>query len=416
MKHPQQQQEHEADELKHQYEGKDQPGYHEDQQQEDGGIQGASYYYREEEEGRPFEGDSMMMGDGRPGGAYPRDDYSYAASSSYPPPRMMQPQTPPQPCSVIGVFGLSGYTRERQLEDVFAAYGSIERINLVFDSRTQKSRGFAFISYASEGEATRAKEACNGLTIDGRQIRVDYSRTPRAHDPSPGQYLGQGQPLRRPGMMMPPPRTYRDDFGGERRRFYPRGASFHGPAPPPQQVGMLPRGGRSYGGPMRRPMMPPSAADEGFYGEEEEQGMMMGEDEGRRPVPPPFCGDRGYPPQASGSFPRRFPPGPPSYGPPRRGGYGGPGNGNFYPRRRDFYPPQHQQQRPFYARDGPPYPPQRHQPREGQDFSGAQDDFYSGGQVSGPRSPPTQAERALPSTAPAHSPRPDSNVNEQEHQ
>ena len=38
---------------------------------------------------------------------------------------------------------------------------------------------------------SQAKENCNGLEMDGRRIRVDYSITKRAHTPTPGVYMGR---------------------------------------------------------------------------------------------------------------------------------------------------------------------------------------------------------------------------------
>lgn len=38
---------------------------------------------------------------------------------------------------------------------------------------------------------SQAKEHCNGLELDGRKIRVDYSITKRAHTPTPGVYMGK---------------------------------------------------------------------------------------------------------------------------------------------------------------------------------------------------------------------------------
>jgi len=36
-----------------------------------------------------------------------------------------------------------------------------------------------------------AKDACSGMEVDGRRIRVDYSITQRAHTPTPGVYMGR---------------------------------------------------------------------------------------------------------------------------------------------------------------------------------------------------------------------------------
>lgn len=40
-------------------------------------------------------------------------------------------------------------------------------------------------------DAKAAKESCNGIEIDGRRIRVDFSITQRAHTPTPGIYMGK---------------------------------------------------------------------------------------------------------------------------------------------------------------------------------------------------------------------------------
>ncbi|MCL4137644.1 UNVERIFIED_CONTAM: hypothetical protein GTU68_025437 [Idotea baltica] len=97
----------------------------------------------------------------------------------------------PSPSHCIGVFGLSVYTTERQLEEIFEKYGSIERVQVVLDAKTGKSRGFAFVYFEAVKSATNAKEDCTGMEIDGRRIRVDYSITQRPHTPTPGIYMGR---------------------------------------------------------------------------------------------------------------------------------------------------------------------------------------------------------------------------------
>ena len=54
----------------------------------------------------------------------------------------------------------------------------------------------------------QAKERCNGMEVDGRRIRVDYSITKRPHTPTPGVYMG------RPTRGSPEEREYRGDRGG----------------------------------------------------------------------------------------------------------------------------------------------------------------------------------------------------------
>jgi len=97
----------------------------------------------------------------------------------------------PPPSKCLGVFGLSLYTTERELEKEFRKYGTLDKVNVVLDGHSGRSRGFAFIYYETLEDATEAREALNGTELDGRKIRVDYSITKRAHTPTPGMYMGR---------------------------------------------------------------------------------------------------------------------------------------------------------------------------------------------------------------------------------
>eukprot|EP00731_Ephydatia_muelleri_P009240 Em0004g1578a len=97
----------------------------------------------------------------------------------------------PSPCRVLGVFGLSLYTGEKDLRELFGKYGPMEEVQIVYDHQTGRSRGFAFVYFEDVEDAIDAKEHCNGLEIDGRRIRVDYSITKRPHTPTPGVYMGK---------------------------------------------------------------------------------------------------------------------------------------------------------------------------------------------------------------------------------
>ncbi|XP_023339090.1 transformer-2 protein homolog alpha [Eurytemora carolleeae] len=97
----------------------------------------------------------------------------------------------PDPSKCIGVFGLSLYTTERQLDKEFGRFGEMEKVQVVLDGHSGRSRGFAFIYYASVDDAAEAKREMNGTELDGKKIRVDFSITKRAHTPTPGMYMGR---------------------------------------------------------------------------------------------------------------------------------------------------------------------------------------------------------------------------------
>jgi len=56
-------------------------------------------------------------------------------------------QDDPEPGKCLGVFGLSLYTQERDLRDVFARYGELDECNIVYDRQSGRSRGFAFVYF-----------------------------------------------------------------------------------------------------------------------------------------------------------------------------------------------------------------------------------------------------------------------------
>lgn len=105
--------------------------------------------------------------------------------------RHMGSRDAPELSNCLGVFGLSLYTTERELEKEFSKFGPLEKVTVVLDGKTGRSRGFAFVYYESQEDAKAAKEAMCDQEIDGRRIRVDFSITKRAHTPTPGVYMGR---------------------------------------------------------------------------------------------------------------------------------------------------------------------------------------------------------------------------------
>uniref|UniRef100_A0A3P8W4P6 Cold inducible RNA binding protein a n=1 Tax=Cynoglossus semilaevis TaxID=244447 RepID=A0A3P8W4P6_CYNSE len=71
------------------------------------------------------------------------------------------------------VGGLSFSTDEESLNEAFSKYGTIEKVDVIRDKITGRSRGFGFVKYNNVDDAKDALEAMNGKSLDGRQIRVD---------------------------------------------------------------------------------------------------------------------------------------------------------------------------------------------------------------------------------------------------
>ncbi|CAL9688816.1 unnamed protein product [Knipowitschia caucasica] len=71
------------------------------------------------------------------------------------------------------IGGLSFDTNEDTLAAAFGKYGSIEKVDVIRDRETGRSRGFGFVKYDNAEDAKDALDAMNGKTLDGRAIRVD---------------------------------------------------------------------------------------------------------------------------------------------------------------------------------------------------------------------------------------------------
>lgn len=83
------------------------------------------------------------------------------------------------------VGNLSFNTTENDLQDAFAAHGTVLEANLMMDRMTNRPRGFGFVTMSSPDEAQRAIDAMNGKEVDGRALTVNIAR-PREERPSGG--------------------------------------------------------------------------------------------------------------------------------------------------------------------------------------------------------------------------------------
>ena len=80
---------------------------------------------------------------------------------------------------------------ENDLQDAFAAYGTVVEAKLVTDRTTGRPRGFAFVTMSSPEEAQKAIDGMNGKELGGRALSVNIAR-PREERPGGGGGRGQG--------------------------------------------------------------------------------------------------------------------------------------------------------------------------------------------------------------------------------
>ena len=100
----------------------------------------------------------------------------------------------------IFVGNLDFAATESSIRSLFEAYGTVERVNVVTDRDTGRSRGFAFVEMSDSAEADRAIAALNGSELDGRSLNVNEARPkPQGggRDFGGGRSRGGGPPRQR---------------------------------------------------------------------------------------------------------------------------------------------------------------------------------------------------------------------------
>ncbi|HTX40128.1 MAG TPA: RNA-binding protein [Bryobacteraceae bacterium] len=76
----------------------------------------------------------------------------------------------------IFVGNLDFAATESSVRSLFEPYGSVDKVNLITDRDTGRSRGFAFVEMPNAAEADRAITALNGYNLDGRSLNINEAR------------------------------------------------------------------------------------------------------------------------------------------------------------------------------------------------------------------------------------------------
>ncbi len=88
--------------------------------------------------------------------------------------------------SRLFVGNLSFQTMENDLQEYFSQAGVVSAINLMLDKFTGKSRGFAFVEYATPAEAQKAVEMFHNKEFQGRALTVNIARPKEDRPPRAG--------------------------------------------------------------------------------------------------------------------------------------------------------------------------------------------------------------------------------------
>ncbi|MGB8065802.1 MAG: RNA-binding protein [Candidatus Sulfotelmatobacter sp.] len=89
------------------------------------------------------------------------------------------------------VGNLPHSTTEAELRNVFEPHGAVEKVTLVTDRETGRSRGFGFVEMTNPSEADKAIAALNGTDLGGRPLTINEAK-PKTDRPKGGQRFGGG--------------------------------------------------------------------------------------------------------------------------------------------------------------------------------------------------------------------------------
>jgi cold-inducible RNA-binding protein len=76
----------------------------------------------------------------------------------------------------IFVGNLDFNTTEDELRQLFEVHGQVDRVSIMTDRETGRSRGFGFVEMASSEDGEKAIAALNGSQVGGRTLNVNEAR------------------------------------------------------------------------------------------------------------------------------------------------------------------------------------------------------------------------------------------------
>ena len=76
----------------------------------------------------------------------------------------------------IFVGNLDFNTSEDELRQMFEVYGQVDRVSIMTDRDTGRSRGFGFVEMTSSEDGEKAIAALNGSQMGGRTLNINEAR------------------------------------------------------------------------------------------------------------------------------------------------------------------------------------------------------------------------------------------------
>ena len=81
----------------------------------------------------------------------------------------------------IFVGNLSFNTSEEELRQMFESFGSVDRVSIMTDRDTGRSRGFGFVEMTNNEDGEKAITSLNGSQVGGRTLNVNEARPKAEH-------------------------------------------------------------------------------------------------------------------------------------------------------------------------------------------------------------------------------------------
>ena len=76
----------------------------------------------------------------------------------------------------IYVGNLDYKVNEKDLEDVFAEYGTVSSVKIILDKFNGRSKGFGFVEMENQDDAIKAVKELDGASFENRKITVNEAK------------------------------------------------------------------------------------------------------------------------------------------------------------------------------------------------------------------------------------------------
>ena len=90
------------------------------------------------------------------------------------------------------VGGLAYSVTDKDLEDLFAVFGTVTSAAVIKDRESGQSKGFGFVELSDDASAQKAIDEMNGKEVSGRSLTVNQARPQEDRRPSGGGGGGGG--------------------------------------------------------------------------------------------------------------------------------------------------------------------------------------------------------------------------------